>query len=157
MVNNTDSIYPFAVPVEYPIAGEPPSPYRIGVVGITSGTTKWMDISTDPVLQSYVPRMEWAANSNELIIQHLNRRQNQSDLMLCNAQTGASQVIYTEKDSAWIDILPTGTMITSGAAGTGSAVVRNSFGHRKKTAGVTCTVFPAMAKKSNSLPMVITM
>ena len=107
MVNNTDSIYPFAVPVEYPIAGEPPSPYKIGVADITSGKTQWMEIPTDAVLQSYVPRMEWAANSNELIIQHLNRHQNQSDLMLCNAQTGASQVIYTEKDSAWIDILPT--------------------------------------------------
>ncbi len=107
MVNNTDSIYPFAVPVEYPIAGEPPSPYKIGVVDIAAARTQWMEIPTDAALQSYVPRMEWAGNSNELIIQHLNRHQNQSDLMLCNAQTGASQVIYTEKDSAWIDILPT--------------------------------------------------
>src|SRR5262245_19490529 len=106
MVNNTDSIYPFAVPVEYPIAGEPPSPFKIGVVDIANAKTKWIDIPTDAVLQSYVPRMEWAANSNELIVQHLNRRQNQSDLLLCNAQSGAAQVIYTEKDSAWIDILP---------------------------------------------------
>ncbi|WP_242696349.1 S9 family peptidase [Longitalea luteola] len=107
MVNNTDSIYPFAVPVEYPVAGEPPSPFKIGVVNIATAKTQWMDIPTDPVLQSYAPRMEWAANSNELIVQHMNRHQNQSDLRLCNAQTGASQVIYTEKDSAWIDILPT--------------------------------------------------
>lgn len=106
MVNNTDSIYPFAVPVEYPIAGEQPSPFKIGVVDIAGAKTKWMDIPTDPVLQSYLPRMEWAGNSNELIVQHLNRLQNQSDLLLCNAQSGASQVIYTEKDSAWIDILP---------------------------------------------------
>jgi dipeptidyl-peptidase-4 len=106
MINNTDSIYPFAVPVEYPIAGEPPSPFKIGVVDIATAKTQWMDIPTDPVLQSYVPRMEWADNDNELIVQHLNRKQNQSDLLLCNAQTGASKVIYTEKDSAWIDILP---------------------------------------------------
>lgn len=106
MIDNTDSIYPFAVPVEYPIAGEPPSPFKIGVVDITSAKTQWMDIPTDPVLQSYVPRMEWADNNNELIIQHLNRYQNQSDLLLCNTHTGASQVIYTEKDSAWVDILP---------------------------------------------------
>ncbi len=106
MVNNTDSIYPVAVPVEYPVAGEPPSPYKIGVISSTGGAIKWMSIPTDPVLQSYVPRMEWAANSNELIIQHLNRKQNESELMLCNAQTGESKAIYTEKDSAWIDILP---------------------------------------------------
>jgi dipeptidyl-peptidase-4 len=106
MVNNTDSIYPFAVPVEYPSAGEAPSPFKVGVVDIASAQTKWMNIPTDPVLQSYVPRVEWAANNTELIIQHLNRKQNESQLMLCNVQSGAAQTIYTEKDSAWIDILP---------------------------------------------------
>lgn len=106
MINTTDSIYPFVKPVEYPVAGEAPSPFKIGVINLTAGKTKWMEIPTDPVLQSYVPRMEWAANSTELIIQHLNRAQNQSTLMLCNAATGLSKKIYEEKDKAWIDILP---------------------------------------------------
>ena len=106
MLDNTDSIYPFVKPVVYPIAGEPPSPFKIGVVTISNAKTTWMNIPTDPVLQSYVPRMEWAANNNELIIQHLNRKQNTSDLMLCDVVTGKSKTIYEEKDSAWIDILP---------------------------------------------------
>jgi dipeptidyl-peptidase-4 len=106
MVNNTDSIYPVAVPVEYPISGEPPSPFKIGVVDVTTAKTQWMNIPTDPVWQSYVPRMEWAANSTELIVQHLNRKQNESTLLLCNVQTGASNPFYSEKDAAWIDILP---------------------------------------------------
>lgn len=106
MINNTDSIYPFIKPVEYPISGEAPSPFKIGVINIATAKIKWMNISTDPVLQSYVPRMEWAASSNELIIQHLNRRQNKSDLELCNIVTGSTRTIYTEKDPAWIDILP---------------------------------------------------
>ena len=105
MLDNTDSIYPISKPVEYPIAGEPPSPFKIGVVNISSDNTIWMDIPTDPVLQSYVPRMEWAANSNELIVQHLNRKQNESWIMLCNAATGKSNTIYSEKDSAWIDFI----------------------------------------------------
>lgn len=105
MVNNTDSIYPFAVPVEYPIAGEAPSPFKIGVVDIKTSKTQWMQIPTDPVLQSYVPRMEWAANSSQLIVQHLNRKQNQSDIMLCNIATGTFNNIYSEKESAWIDII----------------------------------------------------
>ena len=48
--------------------------------------------------------MEWAGNNNELIIQHLNRKQNQSDLMLCNVADGSFKIIYSEKDAAWIDI-----------------------------------------------------
>ncbi len=104
MINNTDSIYPVAVPVEYPIAGEAPSPFKIGVVAATGGKIQWMQIPTDPVLQSYVPRMEWAANSNQLIVQHLNRKQNESTLLLCEAATGAVNPIYKETDPAWIDI-----------------------------------------------------
>ncbi len=107
MLNTTDSIYPYVKPVEYPVAGEAPSPFKIGVVAATGGATKWMDIPTDPVLQSYVPRMEWAANNSELIIQHMNRAQNQTEIMLCNVATGKSSTIYQEKDATWIDILPT--------------------------------------------------
>lgn len=106
MINNTDSIYPFIVPVEYPVAGEPPSPFKIGVISAAGGKTTWMNIPTDAVLQSYVPRMEWADNNSELIVQHLNRKQNVSDLLLCNATSGSIKNIYHEADSAWIDILP---------------------------------------------------
>ncbi|HWB26451.1 MAG TPA: DPP IV N-terminal domain-containing protein [Chitinophagaceae bacterium] len=105
MIDNTDSIYPFVKPVEYPIAGEPPSPFKIGVVDIATAKTTWMNIPTDSILQSYVTRMEWAANSDELIIQHLSRRQNVSDVMLCNVHTGTSASIYHEEDPAWIDVI----------------------------------------------------
>ncbi len=105
MLNTTDSIYSRVVPVEYPVAGEAPSPYKIGVLDLQTAQTKWMDIPTDPVWQSYVPRMEWAGNNTELIIQHLNRKQNESKLMICNTATANANTIYTETDSAWIDIL----------------------------------------------------
>ena len=104
MINNTDSIYPFAVPVEYPVAGQKPSPFKIGVVALSNAKTKWMNIPNDTVLETYLPRMEWAANSEELIVQHLNRRQNQTAILLCEANTGKVASIYHEEDSAWIDI-----------------------------------------------------
>ena len=77
MLNTTDSVYSQVIPVEYPVAGEAPSPYRIGVVGVADASIKWMSIPTDPVLGSYVPRMEWAGNNQQLIIQHFNRKQNE--------------------------------------------------------------------------------
>ncbi len=104
MLNTADSTYPFVVPVEYPIAGEPPSPFRIGVVSADGGPTRWMEIPADPVLGSYAPRMEWADNSTELVVQELNRQQNQSKILLCTVSTGATRSIYEEKDPAWIDV-----------------------------------------------------
>ncbi len=106
MLNNTDSIYAKTIPVEYPVAGELPSKYKIGVANVSTANIQWMQIPDDANLRTYVPRMEWAANNTELIIQHLNRKQNESNILLCNADTGNSTIIYTEKYPAWIDILP---------------------------------------------------
>ncbi|HEX8349454.1 MAG TPA: S9 family peptidase, partial [Hymenobacter sp.] len=101
MLNTTDQLYPFTVPVEYPVVGEDPSRCRLGVVPVAGGATKWMDVPGDPV-QHYIPRMEWAGN-DELILQQLNRRQNESKLMLSNTISGATKPIYSETDKAWID------------------------------------------------------
>ncbi|MHA4812011.1 S9 family peptidase [Flavitalea flava] len=102
MLNTTDSVYPFVVPVEYPVVGQAPSPYKIGVVDVSSGTTKWMDIQGDP-RQTYLPRMEWAANSTELILQQLNRKQNESKILTSNIATGNTTQLYAEKDSAFFE------------------------------------------------------
>ncbi len=103
MLNTTDSIYSFTVPVEYPKVGEAPSPYKIGVITVANATTKWMDIPGDHH-QSYLPRMEWAGNSSEIIIQQLNRKQNESRIIICDISSGNSREIYRDNDEAYIDV-----------------------------------------------------
>ncbi|MDB5199741.1 MAG: family peptidase [Chitinophagaceae bacterium] len=103
MINYTDSAYSRIIPVEYPKVGEPPSPVRIGVITIANGNIKWMNIPGNPQ-QNYLPRMQWAANSNELIVQQLNRKQNQSKLFYCNIADGTSKDFYNESDKAWVDV-----------------------------------------------------
>jgi dipeptidyl-peptidase-4 len=103
MLNTTDSVYSRVIPVEYPVAGQMPSPFKIGVVTIRENKTNWMKIPVDSKTGGYLPRMDWAANSDELIVQRLNRAQNESDIMLCNVNSGKVKLIYNEKDKAWID------------------------------------------------------
>ncbi|MDQ7947902.1 MAG: S9 family peptidase [Pedobacter sp.] len=102
MINNTDSIYSFNVPVEYPKVGQNPSACKIGVVNIANASTKWLAVPGDNV-QHYIPRMEWIPNSNEVILQQLNREQNESKVFIANASTGSITEIYKENDKAWID------------------------------------------------------
>jgi dipeptidyl-peptidase-4 len=102
LINNTDSLYSFVVPVEYPKAGEDPSPCKVGVVSLVTGQTKWMDVPGDS-RQHYIPRMEWADNNTELILEQLNRKQNDAKIFLCNTTTGTALSIYEETDNAWID------------------------------------------------------
>ena len=61
MLNTTDSIYPYVVPVEYPVAGEDPSQCKIGVVDVSTAKTTWLNIPGDAV-QHYIPRMEWTTD-----------------------------------------------------------------------------------------------
>ncbi len=105
MFDMLDGVYTKVIPVEYPVAGEAPSPYKIGVVDINLAVTRWMEIPGNPS-NTYLPRMEWAAAADELIVQQLNRKQNESILYLCNAANGKAKELYKEQDKAWIDILP---------------------------------------------------
>ncbi|RZJ81943.1 MAG: S9 family peptidase [Flavobacterium sp.] len=102
MINNTDSIYSFNVPVEYPKVGQDPSACKIGVVDIASTQTKWLAVPGSEI-QNYIPRMDWIPNTNEVILQQLNREQNQSKLFVANATTGTITEIYKETNQSWID------------------------------------------------------
>ena len=86
----------------YPQAGEPNPIVRVGVVAVTGGETKWMDTGTNTDV--YLARVNWLHDSQRVAIQRLNRAQNQLDLLFCDATSGASQNILTEKDKYWINI-----------------------------------------------------
>ncbi|MFC0181745.1 dipeptidyl-peptidase-4 [Pseudarcicella hirudinis] len=103
MINNTDSIYSKIIPVEYPKVGQKPSACRIAVVNIATAKSVWMKIPGDPA-NNYIPKMEWAANSSELVVQQLPRKQNETKLFLCNAASGEAKAFYTETDKAWVDV-----------------------------------------------------
>jgi len=102
MLNTTDSIYPFVVPVEYPVAGEDPSLCKIGVVDVSTAKTTWLNVPGDPI-QHYIPRMEWSTNSDEVILEQLNRAQNESRVYLINVAANQAKLVHEEQDKAWID------------------------------------------------------
>jgi dipeptidyl-peptidase-4 len=103
LINNTDSLYSFTIPVQYPKAGTTNSAARIGVVSTNGGSTTWMKIPGDP-RNNYLARMDWAANSTQLTIQQLNRRQTQNTMWIAEAASGTVKPLFVERDSAWIDI-----------------------------------------------------
>jgi len=101
MINNTDSIYPFTTAVEYPKVGENPSAYKIGVIDIATSKTNWMNLPGDN-RNSYLPRMEWMSN-DEIIMEQLSRKQNESKILVSNIATGKTNIIHTETSDTWID------------------------------------------------------
>ncbi len=102
MVNNTDSEYSKMIPVQYPKVGEDPSSCKVGSVDMTTQKITWMNVPGDPK-QNYIPRMQWVGK--QLLVQQLNRKQNQLNVYLCNPSTGECTLSYTESDDAWVDIV----------------------------------------------------
>jgi dipeptidyl-peptidase-4 len=103
LINDTDSLYPKTIPIQYPKAGTKNSAVTAGVVSANGGPTTWLKIPDDP-RENYLPWMEWAG-PNELLLQRMNRPQNTDRVMLADATTGATRDVVVERDSAWIELV----------------------------------------------------
>ncbi len=104
LINNTDSLYSFTIPVQYPKTGTTNSAGRVGVVSAEGGTTVWLQVPGDP-RNHYIARMDWAAGPDEVVLQQLNRLQNTNTVMLGSATTGRVRKVLVERDSAWTDVV----------------------------------------------------
>ena len=96
--------YPTVLNIPYPIPGTTNSAVRAGVVSVDGGDTQWMQVPGDP-RDNYIARLEWAGNSSELAVEHLNRLQNTDDVLLADASTGAVRQIFRDQDSTWVDVM----------------------------------------------------
>ena len=102
LVNYTDGLYPNLFQYPYPKAGQTNSAVRVGVVNAGGGATVWMKAPGNP-RDIYVPRMEWTPKG-EVIFQHLNRLQNDLQLMVANPVTGEVRRQFEDKDDAWVEV-----------------------------------------------------
>jgi dipeptidyl-peptidase-4 len=103
MMKNTGDVYSQPIPIQYPKTGTTNSAVRVGVVDADSAQTTWVQLDDDP-RQNYVPQMSWAENSDQLIIQYVNRLQNRNRVILADAADGTTQDIFTDTDEAWLDV-----------------------------------------------------
>ena len=102
LVNNTDSLYPEVTWIPYPKVGERNSSCRVGVVEVASGETRWMNVPGDP-RDRYIARMEWMRDGEELLVQALDRRQQEKRFWAANAKTGEVEAVTVDRDEAWVD------------------------------------------------------
>lgn len=102
MINNTDELYPTLKEFPYPKVGETNAAMRIGVMPASGGQTKWMDIPGDP-RQHYLVRMNWAGNSEKLLIQQLTRKQHINRAFISDIETGRSQELLRESTDSWAE------------------------------------------------------
>ncbi len=121
LVNNTDSLYPRITNVKYPKVGEQNADCRVGVVAADGGDTRWINLPGDAD-DRYIAYLEWAGNSDELVLQQFNRHQDTVRMILSDLRPGqpdalpattlssdapttrGPRTILEDHDDAWIDL-----------------------------------------------------
>ncbi len=81
MIDNLVGLYPKTIEFGYPKVGQQNAYCRIGVVSVKHAAVHWINTSSD-LQNNYIARMDWADNSESLLIQKLNRLQNTNEVIL---------------------------------------------------------------------------
>lgn len=101
LVDNVSGLYPKLTKFGYPKVGQRNASCRIEVTPITQINATIVGVPGDP-REHYIARMDWLEDSNELVIQQLNRAQNTNRILLSNGNS--AREIYKEHDDAWVDV-----------------------------------------------------
>ena len=104
MIDNTSALYPRTTSFKHPKPGQANSAVKIGIVPAEGGYPVWLKTPGDPS-NAYVARLEWAGNSREVVLQHLNRLQNTLSVLLGDAATGEVRTVFTDTDEAWVEVM----------------------------------------------------
>ncbi|MGJ1196620.1 S9 family peptidase [Sphingobacterium spiritivorum] len=86
----------------YPKAGDKNPLVKVGVVNTDGGAVVWADFNEQD--DQYFGQPYWAFNSENIMVQWMNREQNNLKFYQVNPQTGAKKEIYDEKQPSWINL-----------------------------------------------------
>jgi dipeptidyl-peptidase-4 len=113
MINNTDELYPTITKFPYPKVGETNALPKVGVVNLTTTKTIWANLPNNS-RDMYIPRMNWSGNSQQILVQHVNRKQDTNILYLANANTGDVAPVMTEQEETFLDFFDDARWLNQG-------------------------------------------
>jgi dipeptidyl-peptidase-4 len=113
MINNTDALYPTVSRFPYPKVGEVNALAKVAIINIASTHTVWTQLPNNS-RDMYIPRMNWSGNSHQILIQHVNRKQDTNHLYLANAKDGVVNKIMVEKEQQFLDFFDDARWLDNG-------------------------------------------
>jgi len=95
------ALYPGRFDFKYPVAGEKNSIVSVHSYDVTTGTLATMQVPLDE--QDYVCHIAFAPKGNRLMVQRLNRHQNDLRIYAVDPATGSATQVYREQSTTWVD------------------------------------------------------
>jgi len=115
MINNTDELYPTITKFPYPKVGEQNALANVGVVNLANQKTTWVKLPNNS-RNMYIPRMNWSGNSEQILVQHLNRKQDTDILYLADVDTGKVHKTFVEQEPNFLDAIADARWLENGKA-----------------------------------------
>jgi dipeptidyl-peptidase-4 len=106
------TLYPVENRYKYPKAGEANSLVTVHIYDVNAKTIKTVDIGKET--DQYIPRIKWTMNPGKLSLIRMNRHQSKLELLIADAATGATTVLLTEENPAYIEITDNLTFLKNG-------------------------------------------
>lgn len=100
MTNYKQGMYPEYVTFKYPKVGEKNSVVTIHLYDLSSKKT--IQAETGEETDQYIPRIKWTQDPDQLCIYRMNRHQNHLELLLADAATGETELLFEEKNKYYI-------------------------------------------------------
>ena len=88
----------------YPKAGDPNPRVRVGIASLPEKTIAWADF--DERDDEYLTWPKWFADSSRVVVQWMNRGQDEVRLFAVDPATGKKHELYAEKQAAWVEFFP---------------------------------------------------
>ena len=96
------ALYPQQYKYKYPKAGEINSVVTLHLFDLKNTKIETVDLDS----YEYIPRLNWSRKSNQLIVQTMNRHQNQLNYWIvdCNGKKPNTQKFYTENAATYVEV-----------------------------------------------------
>ena len=87
----------------YPKSGKPNPAVKLGVINITGGVTRWIDLSGYQAFEPLIPRVSWKPDGKKVVFSISNREQTWMDLNFADPMTGKSVTAFRETSGPWVN------------------------------------------------------
>ncbi len=101
MLIPSDPSYPGVRETRFARVGETIASMKIGVVDGKGKETQWLPIPI-PSEGFYLGQVEWAGNSDEIVVEKLSRFRDKREFLLVDVNNGSINTIFSETDPAWV-------------------------------------------------------
>lgn len=101
-INGSTGQHGYTEKTRYPKAGDPNPEVKIGFVPAAGGKTIWADFNEKD--DQYFGTPYWSFDGSSMMVQWMNRGQDNLKFYAVKPETGAKKEIYDEKQPTWVDL-----------------------------------------------------